>query len=221
MKAVIKTLLLLAFLCRNGFSQSLSLGFRAGVPLNDAVWGWHDKYWEWIPESKRYAVGPAVALRLHGKLSIEVDALYKRIGYSRYGSAFSGQYERIKTRADSWEFPVIARCRLLPSRIRPYFASGFSYHYISGARSTDEAVVGGTWFVFPLDRVYELQRTSNWGAIVAVGAETSLWGMDILPEIRYTRWSSDIFRDPVSPHIETVGSNRDQVEFLVGIMFSR
>jgi len=221
MKAVIKILLLLAFLCRSGFTQSLSLGFRAGVPLSDAVWGWHLKYWEWIPESKPYTVGPAVALRLHGRLSIEVDALYKRIGYSRYGTYFNGQYERIKTRADSWEFPVIARYRLLSSRIRPYFASGFSYHHISGAQSTEQAVVGGTWFVFPLDRVYDLQRTSNWGAIVAVGAETRLWGMDILPEIRYTRWSSDIFRDPASPNRETVGSNRDQVEFLVGIMFSR
>jgi outer membrane protein W len=220
MKAAIKVLLLLAFLCRSGFTQSISFGFRAGVPLTDAVWGWHEKYWEWIPESKPYTLGPAVALRLHPRISVEVDALYKRIGYSRYGSYIS-QYERVKTRADSWEVPVIARYRLLSSRIRPYLAGGFSYHHISSAQSITQALVSGTWFVSPLDRVFELQRTSNWGATVAIGAETKLWKAHLLPEIRYTRWSSDIFRDPASPNRETVGTNRDQVEFLLGIMVGR
>lgn len=166
-------------------------------------------------------MGPAVTLRLNGKFLIEVDALYKRIGYSRYGSAFSGQYERVKTHADSWELPVLAKYTLSSSKFRPYLASGVSFHHVNGAQSIIQAQINGTWFVSPQDRVYELKRTTNWGGIVAIGAETKLWKVRVLPEIPYTRWSTDIFRSPASPNIETVGTNRDQVEFLIGIMFGR
>jgi hypothetical protein len=57
-------------------------------------------------ESKRYVVGPEVEVGLPLGLGVEVDALYRREGYSSLFSNFAGS-NYSQERANSWEFPML------------------------------------------------------------------------------------------------------------------
>ena len=90
-------------------------------------------------ESKRYMVGPSVEGRFFGaKIGLELDAIYRRLGYS-YAGDFGPpppDYQGpapitkfyIRSRANSWEMPLIGKYyfRGREERWRPFLGAGFS-----------------------------------------------------------------------------------------------
>lgn len=101
--------LLIFITCCACSGQSLTIGVVGGARATNDV-----STFVSMPESRRYIVGPSVELSLPHNLSIEVDALYHRLGY-RYVAppiiGLSGIYNESE-RANSWEFPIVLKYKL-------------------------------------------------------------------------------------------------------------
>ena len=69
-------------------AQSLSFGVKGGVPLTDAFSTSRGDRVSYASVTHRYTVGPTaeIGLPLYG-LSLEMDALYRRIGWNGSGMA--------------------------------------------------------------------------------------------------------------------------------------
>ena len=61
-----------------GYSQLLSFGVKAGVPLNDALNGHSNGGGLVSTSTDRWLIGPTIELHLPFRLSFEADALYRR-----------------------------------------------------------------------------------------------------------------------------------------------
>ncbi|MGA2260540.1 MAG: outer membrane beta-barrel protein [Acidobacteriota bacterium] len=228
MKASVLFIVLLASIpCDTGFAQSLSAGVMGGVPLTDPIWSNSNHWPVWYSESKPYVVGPAIELRLRTRLTVEFDALYRHTGYRMFWQVVNVS-ARDKTVTDSWEFPLVARYRVFSARISPIVTAGVTFRHLYNLHSIYESAITPTYYSQQqLDSARELRTKNNWGGVAGIGIETRIWKIRVLPQMRYTRWNSDAFRDPYwSPGVpldnrsgETVKSSRDQFDFLIGIMF--
>lgn len=99
-------IILVLFLSLPSFSQSITIGVKGGIRATNDVEG------SGTSESKRYLVGPAVEVKLPFRLALEVDALYSRFGLRTSQGGFFGFTDQSQ-RASSWEFPILAKYRLL------------------------------------------------------------------------------------------------------------
>src|SRR5437016_8731778 len=89
-------------------AQPVSVGVKAGIPLNDALSVRPSAALQYLEDTHRYTVGPFIELRLPAHLALEIDALYRSYEYS--------QATRILLRTQSvssWELPVLAKYKLL------------------------------------------------------------------------------------------------------------
>jgi hypothetical protein len=97
--------LLLSFSTGPLGAQVLGVGLKGGVRLTDDL----DTYWA-ISESKRYVVGPMATVRRGSGFAVEVDALYRRVGFRTMNSGlFIGEVATSRARGNSWEFPMLLR----------------------------------------------------------------------------------------------------------------
>ena len=96
-------------------AQFLSVGLKAGVPLNDAFSN------DGFPgsDTKRYIIGPEVEVRLPFRLGVEFDALYRR--YSVSG-----------TSASEWQFPILLKYHFkgVPL-VHPFVDGGPVFNHVS------------------------------------------------------------------------------------------
>jgi hypothetical protein len=136
-----------------------------------------------------YTLGPYVEVRLPLKLSIEGDALYR--GYTFYAAKGSG------ISASSWEFPIVAKYHFLKGPIKPYLEGGISFSHLS---DVENAVVSPS-------------HTDNFGVVLGGGVEIHALVLRLSPEVRYTGYTLKDFSSA------GFNSNRNQVEFLIGIGF--
>jgi opacity protein-like surface antigen len=173
-------------------AQTMSLGIKAGVPLNDALSVKPTSTLQYLQDTHRYTVGPYVELRLPAHLVIEIDALYRSYEYRRVVPTLSTQT------ANSWEFPVLGKYKLLGGPIRPYIEGGVAF-----SRLTD------------IPDVVELKNRNNYGVVLGGGVEFHLGIIRITPEIRYNGWTLRNFTTPLGQ----LQSNRNQAAVLVGIGF--
>lgn len=200
-----------SFLC----AQSVSVGVKGGVRTTNAVYG------QLGDESKRYVVGPAVEFELPHKLSLEIDALYSRHGYSR-GIDFRGLFSSFeRERANSWEFPVLVKGNFALGRQHLFAGAGYSAQNIRG-------VVDGLTIVTDRatnrSQASRFQSPTHWnvghGFVTAAGLRFTKGYLQISPEFRYTRW--------IRPAIGYFGSRGDtfestpnQVDFILGISWKK
>ena len=198
-----KTLALFASLfLASLYAQDIHVGVKGGVPLTHGVTPGS------IDESKRYTVGPTFEVGLGHGLSIEVDALYKRLGYSQTYS-FVGENALRRGRGNSWEFPMLAKYTFghRESQIRPYVALGGNLRKIWS--DLDFASVGTpTNLIGALPRSFSFVSDLQAGGTAAGGVLFQRGRFGIAPEFRYTRWATTNFQ-----------TNRNQAEILVGIRF--
>jgi len=157
-------------------------------------------------------VGPTVQLNLPFRFSIEVDALYRRLGYEYNQFAGPGSPTSTRTVANSWEFPVLGKYAIWGGPARPFIDAGANFRHITGVnqiRSTLAAVnVNVT--------APEFNEDSDIGFVFGGGVEFKLGHVRITPELRYTRWGSENFRDPVASLLRT---NKNQGDFILGLTF--
>lgn len=118
-------------------------------------------------------IGPTIEFHLPLRLSITVDALYKRLGYE-YQQTIPGVVTT-RTVATSWEFPGL------------------------GVRQVrDVANV-----VTEIDNAPEFNKRNDIGFVFGGGVAFKLGRVRVSPEFRYVRWGSEAFRDPVRTLLRT------------------
>ena len=216
-----KTLILFALVAAASFGQRLEVGARVGLPVTEAFetssFFTIDFGESATSATRRYTVGPTIGLRLPHGFSLELDALYKRLGFDDLSKSTGILFVHTRTTANSWEFPILGKFRFLHMPIlSPYIAGGASFRHISGVSGIREQFIG--FFPNELTRSTGatstvLDNRSSHGGVVGLGAEVRLAPLRISPEIRYTRWGADRSLDP------ELHSNQNQVEVLLGITF--
>jgi hypothetical protein len=164
-------------------------------------------------ESRNYLVGPAVEVKLPLRLSVEVDALYSRFGLRTTNGDFGSSYTQSQ-RANSWEFPILAKFRPL----RPVFVEGgFVPRTMSG--STHYESISIDFFSGNSKRDSGDLKTSydaSRGWIVGGGVELPLRRLRVAPEVRYTRWN-DRPVDLYGSHGYFVQSTQNRADIIIGL----
>ncbi|MGD1094199.1 MAG: hypothetical protein ABSB35_19710 [Bryobacteraceae bacterium] len=191
------------------FGQGISIGVVGGVRTTDDIVS------DATSESKRYAVGPEVEIGLPFGLGVEVDALYRREGYSSSFSNFAGS-NYSQERANSWEFPMLLKYKFPFALIKPFVEGGYAPRVINGT-------VNNNGFTVNLQTGQQMYGQSHYstndasqGLVIGGGVQLSVGRLLISPEVRYTRWNNQPVL-VVEPDGPTFGSSQNQVDILVGL----
>lgn len=205
---------LLFFLAAGGLlAQPLSVGLKAGVPLTNAF-----KIADastYLSDREPYVIGPTAELNLPFRLSVELDALYRRVKYGSedLGPAAGSAYTSMTTTGRSFEFPLLLKYRVSEGIVRPYLGAGLAWRRIFGLKQT--LVPAGGTGVVDTDVPAELRDRSSGGVVFSGGLEFRVPFLRISPELRYTRWGTTSFRTAAGDFRSQV----NQAEFLIGITF--
>jgi len=204
------------------FAQRVSLGVKGGIRLNDDLesGGEGTK----VSESKRYTLGPTVEFKLPHRLSLEIDALYKRLGTSSYSMDFAGDWGISRDRSNSWEFRILAKYRLSRKLPATYVSGGYAFRHITGSGTLTAFCCinpyGGPSNPTLSHSTYSTNYNDSSGLVVGGGVDFKAWHLRFSPELRYTRWSNKSLYDYGS-HGYYAESAQNQAEILVGIAWHR
>ena len=216
MDTKLKILLLTAGAVLPAMAQPVSIGVKVGVPITDAVETFRGTSASYATNTKRYLVGPTIQFNFPARFSLEVDALYKRLGY-QYDQSLANGTVYAKTVANSWEFPALVKFAILPGPIRPFVDAGGALRHFSGIAQLRRTVNAGLAPVdVELNTATEFNKRNDVGFVFGGGVEFKLGRIRVTPEFRYTRWGSENFRDPVNALLRTT---RNQGDFLLGLTF--
>jgi hypothetical protein len=201
--------LLLLFTATSAFSQ-ITFGIKAGVPITDFFDTVTSPRFGFNSNTKRYIIGPTAELRLPFGLSVELDALYRRMNYEGSGTLVD-IFTNNRTTGNAWEFPLLLKYRAPTGIARPYVAAGVAFDTLTGLRQTITQAAS----TIIRDEPVELRKKTTTGFVIGAGLDVHAILIHISPEIRYTRWGSEHFADTNG----LLRSNRNQAEFLVGFTF--
>ncbi|MCP5113141.1 MAG: PorT family protein [bacterium] len=185
-------ILLLLLLSQALCAQLLHFGAKAGAPLSDAVDSVSGGGFDLTAATRRFTIGPSAEIRFPMGLAVEADLLYKRTNLDlKEGETATSRG------ANSFEIPVLVKYRLPGDHLRPFLGGGASFRRFSDLKDFASGV-----------------KPNTWGGVLLGGLELRIGGVSILPEVRYTRWSSGSSGDSGG-----LRYNQNQAEFLVGILF--
>jgi len=140
---------------------------------------------------KRYIAGAMVEVGLGSRFSVEVDGLFRPLGYTFAGVEPDGTLNSVSpATVVTWEFPVLAKYRFSFAGVKPFVEAGPSFRTTGNLNSANP---------------------SHSGVTGGVGIQMHAGRFSIAPAVRYTRWTAD------PEHVVRTVSN--QVEFVV--VFSR
>lgn len=195
-------------------AQPVSFGVIGGVPITDAFETFKGNRSSYATNTKRYIVGPTVQFNFPARFSLEVDALYKRLGYQYQQT---GPTVTASTVANSWEFPATIKFAILPGPVRPFVNAGASFRHLSGIEQVRTAInAAGNAINTTINTAPEFNKRNDIGLVLGGGLEFKIGRVRIAPQLRYTRWGSENFRDPVNALLRT---NRNQGDFLLSLTF--
>ena len=197
------------------FAQSFSFGVKGGVPLTDAFSTGRRDPLSYSSVRRRYTVGPTAEIRLPLLgLSVEVDALYHRIGWdsSRAGTPVFEPFQST-ARIGAWDFSAPFKRRLGLSDVHPYLAAGPAFRRFF---TTRENYVSAASRNLSKQMIDEVHRKNIAGIVAAAGVELGR-AMRIAPEFRYTRWLMNNISDS-NPFLSTQ-ANQAEVLVLVSVTF--
>lgn len=194
-------------------AQPLSVGVKVGVPITDALETFRGSQSAYVTNTHRYLVGGTVQLNFPARFSVEVDALYKRLGFEYNQFAGAGSPTATRTVANSWEFPVLGKFAIFPGPVRPFVDAGANFRHISGVEQIRTGLAPLNLLANP---VPEFNKDNDIGFAFGGGIELKLGHLRITPEFRYTRWGSENFRDPIAALLRT---NKNQGDFMIGLTF--
>jgi hypothetical protein len=178
------------------FSQSFSLGVLGGVRTTD-------DFPCALSASKRYVIGPAVDIGLPRGFGIDIAALYRREGYnlpiiSLIPLGGGTEVER----ANSWEFPILAKYTHPLRAIGPFVESGYAPRVMRGSYSQT-----WMWYNAPSPSTASVDYPVSHGFVAGAGVRYEIGHLRLLPAVRYTHWNNAV----------PLGSSRNQLDALVGI----
>jgi hypothetical protein len=106
----------------------LSVGVKAGVPLNDAYVNAGQGQFPRFGTTDRYLIGPEVDLNLPFHLGVEADALFRR--YRLGGSG-----------VNEWDFPILLKYRFQSIPVlHPFVDAGPIFNHVSEIQSVTSNV---------------------------------------------------------------------------------
>lgn len=198
-------------------SGLFSFGVKGGVPLTDAFDTATTDQFGYISNTERYTVGPELDLNLPFGLGVEVDALYRKLGYDLNSNTGTSAFSRVTTSADAWDFPLLLKLRLGEGPIKPYVSAGPTFRDLSNLSQIEDFFTRSVLVTSTAatTRPAELNNTFTTGFTLGGGVQLGLGVLRISPEIRFTRWGWNTFSDVTG----VFRSNPNQVDFLVGITF--
>lgn len=204
-------ILLLSIPC---FSQVVSVGVRAAARITGDLDGYA------ASESRLYRVGPMVELVLPYRFSFEADAMYSRFGYSSTTYGLLGDTFTERMRANSWEFPLIAKYHLGGLGAHPFLSVGYAPR-IAKARF-DNTGYSVNYYDSSLRTPYRSSYESRLGtdhAVIAGGGMAFRKGsLRIAPEVRYLRWKQPLY-SYFGSRGYYVALAQNEVQVLLGISF--
>ncbi len=190
-------LLLFAAALNTFAAGPLIFGARGGVGLTDNFSGLPGNFGS-IAQSRQYAIGPTVGLRLPLGFSIEGDALFHRETLNL------GGLNLLDTHQDSWEFPAMLKFTAGHWAVAPVIGAGVSVRHLNNFSGVPSFLLSGS------------TSSNTVGAVVGGGIRFKAGPAEITPELRYTHWGGNSFAQSVLNFIEP---NGNQAEVLVGITF--
>ena len=193
-------------------AQALTLGAKGGVLIYQAsdtseVGIVHVGRGPSTTNVRRYTLGPSIEIGLLFHFRIEADALYRRFGRTEslfFNSAF-GHINRLS--GNDWQFPLLLKFQDSRGRLKPFVSAGAALRHIWGLQGSTESffnrpIIPPTVSRYPVYAGKNIQA----GLVFACGVRYQMGPIAVLPEIRYTRWTS-ISLQP----------GRHQLEFLLGL----
>lgn len=153
------------FTPRSTGDRRLTLGVLAGYPVTRGFGRWlPGPVVPEAPERMKYMVGVAAEVRVMGKLSVEVDGIYKPLRAGRDAN------DPVRFSVLTWQFPVLAKCSLLKSKWSPFLEGGPSFRLAGNLNGYDP---------------------SHYGITAGGGVETRMRGLRLGPTVRFTHWKKD------------------------------
>jgi hypothetical protein len=110
-----------------GYSQLLSFGVKAGIPLTTP----YTK--EFVPDGGvstdelRFTVGPTLEVHLPWRLSIEADALWRQSSFSEGGANIS----LVRATMQDWQIPLLLKYEAKVGPLHPFVDGGVAYRHVS------------------------------------------------------------------------------------------
>ena len=171
--------------------QLVSIGFKGGIPFTDALSTptQPGTILQYAQSTNRYVLGASVELHLPVGFSIELDALHSSFQYQNATNSVSQN-------PGSWQFPLMAKYRILPGAVQPYILGGVSFNRITNVSD-----------------LIALKNRSTSGIVLGGGLEVHLGALKLSPELRYNNWTDKSF------NISALQSNQNQLALLVGLTF--
>ena len=214
MVRVCTILLLAAF---SALPQSLSVGLKGGVPLTNALKAASGS--AYFSDRAPFVLGPSFEVGLPLGLSVEVDALYRRVRYNSTNPVSILVFPpppptTTRTTGQVWEFPFLVKYRVAGGPIRPYLSAGLSFRRLASFDQRTFAP-GDLTPIQSTDQPQELKGRNAAGPTVGGGLEFRVPFLRISTEIRYTRWGSSSFRSALGG----LATQLNQADFLLGIAF--
>jgi len=182
--------ILLSSIAGPAAAQLVGVGIEGGARVSNDVFG---NIGNINSESKRYILGPRVNVYLPRHFFVEVDALYRTVGYTAY-EITSVMNEGIRERANSWEVPMLLKYRYPGYRAHPFIGAGYDPRFVHGTDLTNGAFVSGSTSGIPTYTYLINQQSAthypvSHGAVVSGGVEFVAGSVHISPELRFIHWS--------------------------------
>jgi hypothetical protein len=184
--------------------------------------------------TKRLLIGPTVNVALPLGFHLQFDALYQRVNYD-HTFVFIKVYTMetfSRNTANRWQFPLLVQYHVKVPVLKPFVEIGPSFSHISGGGNvtTRQDNLFGRFRETGTSKsssLSELRHSTVAGVTAGLGLSMHFWVTHISPEFRFTRWGSSQFdatsvlirEQSPSAGIPSVSSNRNQVDFLLGITF--
>lgn len=177
------------------FGQTLSVGVKAGVPLTDTFSNANQGslFYDYDIGMRRYLVGGTAEVHLPFRLTMEVDAIYKRLGYNASSNSMGLLLISERTVANQWELPLLLKYEFRGiGPIRPFVDAGPSLRHLSGLHQTIPQVYlpdnSSTSSIS--DIPVELTARNSAGITAGGGITFKFPRLRISPELRYTHWGN-------------------------------
>jgi hypothetical protein len=204
-------ILTLAVLCgHRAVAQRVAVGLEGGVRTTDDVSG------SLTSESKRYIVGPRVEIRLPARLSFEVDALYRRFGFTGYASSELAN-SITRERANSWEFPMIVKYRLPSAPAHPFAGVGYAPRTIHGTDVSSGSYSSPSGYTYFFNRHSDTSYSWTHGVVVSGGVNLDAGHLRFTPELRYVHWNAPFLNQFGGDGSFRFVSKQDELFVLLGV----
>jgi hypothetical protein len=211
---------ILEFVCLNGYvavAQQVAIGIIGGVRTTDDVSG------NLRSESKRYIGGPMAEIRLPMRLSFELDALYRRFGFTGYQSSCCGS-SITRERANSWEFPMVLKYSLPVMLARPFVGVGYAPRTIHGTDVSSGSYLSGisqnppmSIYTYFFNQHSDTSYSLTHGVLVSGGVNLGAGHLQFSPEVRYVHWNAPFLSEFGGDGSFRFVSKQDEFFVLLGV----